>query len=321
VLWTVVLLVKNRYAVVHAHEEAVFFCAVLKPLFGYKLIYDMHSCLPQQLINFKFTTSKLLIGLFEFLENQSLRIADAVITICPDLEDYVLGFIEDKSKHIMIENSIFEPVKILEHASTPHTGPSYACYAQLIQRCAAEKKLIVYAGSLEPYQGIDILLEAFKYVVIEEPDTKLMIVGGLPQQVCDYQAQARKIGVDASVCFTGQVPQRIAQKLCRAAAVQISPRSRGTNTPLKIYEQLAIGIPLVATNIYSHTQTIDAGVAFLVDPEPQSMAQGILEALQPHGRRVSVVQAAQALYENKYSRAAYETKLRRLFNMLGLCAE
>ena len=63
VLWTVGLLMRNRYRFVHAHEEAVFFCWLLKPIFGFKLLYDMHSSLPEQLKNFEFSQSKLLIGL------------------------------------------------------------------------------------------------------------------------------------------------------------------------------------------------------------------------------------------------------------------
>ena len=60
IVWTIGLLVKNKYHFVHAHEEAVFFCRFLKPFFGFKLVYDMHSSLPQQLTNFKFTQSRFL---------------------------------------------------------------------------------------------------------------------------------------------------------------------------------------------------------------------------------------------------------------------
>ena len=64
VLWTIALLCRRRYAVVHAHEEAVFWCLWLKPLFRFRLIYDMHSSLPQQLNNFRFAELPLLRRLF-----------------------------------------------------------------------------------------------------------------------------------------------------------------------------------------------------------------------------------------------------------------
>ena len=60
-IWMVMLLCRHRYDFVHAHEEAVFFALILRPIFRIKLVYDMHSSLPQQLSTFKFTKSKLTI--------------------------------------------------------------------------------------------------------------------------------------------------------------------------------------------------------------------------------------------------------------------
>src|SRR5690606_39669271 len=82
--WTVGMLLRRRYDFVHAHEEAVFFCRFLKPLFGFRLVYDMHSSLPQQLENFEFSESKVLKAVFASLERSALKAADGVITICPD---------------------------------------------------------------------------------------------------------------------------------------------------------------------------------------------------------------------------------------------
>jgi hypothetical protein len=44
------------------------------------------------------------------MENSCLKSADAVITICPDLYDYVNSVIDRKEKHILIENSLFDKV-------------------------------------------------------------------------------------------------------------------------------------------------------------------------------------------------------------------
>ncbi len=112
VLWTIGLLIRNKYDLVHAHEEAIFICPILKPIFGFKLIYDMHSSLPEQLTNFKFTTSKTLINVFKRLEDWCLQAADATITICPSLYNYALSIVDDESKVCLIENSIFDDVQI-----------------------------------------------------------------------------------------------------------------------------------------------------------------------------------------------------------------
>jgi glycosyltransferase involved in cell wall biosynthesis len=321
VVWTVGLLVKNRYSFVHAHEEAVFFCRFLKPLFGFKLIYDMHSSLPQQLTNFKFTQSKLLIDLFKRLEDSCLRAADAVITICPDLYDYVDRVMPHTTQNALIENSIFEPVRLLSQPSADPVaqGIPPAPGDPLSQRIAG-KRLVVYAGTLEPYQGIDILVRAFKTAADELEELFLLVMGGSPKQVDHYSHLAESLGVGGRVHFTGAVPQSTAKYYCGMASVLVSPRSDGTNTPLKVYEQLSSGIPLVATRICSHTQVLSPDVALLVEPNPEDLSRGILRAADPEGPGKVLAANAQKLYEEKYSRPVYEAKMRSLLKELIPCA-
>jgi len=312
------LLLRNRYDVVHAHEEAVFFCALLKPLFRFKMIYDMHSSLPQQLTNFNFTTSKRLIGLFTWFEDLAIRRANAVITTCPDLADYVLGRIADPEKHFLIENSIFEPVHLRQAPGTvpPAARDGEAALPFVIPPGA---KAVVYAGTFEHYQGLDLLIEAFRRVHREAPDACLVMVGGTAAQVAHYQALAGADLREACV-IRERMDQAVVKTLIARAAVQISPRSSGTNTPLKIYEQLASGVPLVATAIYSHTQVLSDEVAYLVEPEPAALARGILAALADGVEGNPKAQAAKALYAARYSRPVYEQKMERLLERIRSCA-
>ncbi len=166
-------------------------------------------------------------------------------------------------------------------------------------------------------QGIDILINAFKHVVAGNQDSFLIIVGGTNAQVKEYSALSEKSGLGSHILFTGRVAQALAKYYSRIASVLVSPRSEGTNTPLKIYEQLASGIPLVATNIYSHTQVLDTDVAFLVEPDPEDMARGILAALNPDGGGARIAASARHLYEKKYSRPVYEQKMRALLELLS----
>lgn len=314
-LWAVRLLRKNRYDFVHAHEEAVFICRFLKPLFKFRLIYDMHSSLPQQLTNFQFSRSRTLLWTFEWLENSCLRAAEAVVTICPELYDYVNEVIDEKQKHILIENCLFDEVKL----KNTESGPVAATSA--IPRAAGElpagKRFVVYTGTLEAYQGIDILVEAFKHVVAEIPDAFLLVVGGNNDQVTHYRGQSASHGIQEKCLFTGRVPQPEAKYYLGMASVLVSPRSEGTNTPLKIYEYLASGIPIVATDIQSHTQILDETVAFLVNPDGPSMARGIIASLEDKERRERIIVNARRLFEEKYSRQVYESKIRRLMELIG----
>jgi glycosyltransferase involved in cell wall biosynthesis len=308
-LRTTALLLTNKYAFVHAHEEAVFICRFLKPVFRFKLVYDMHSSLPQQLTNFEFTTSKTLIGLFQRLERSSLEAAAAVITICPDLADYALSEGVDPEKHFLIENSIFEDVRVMDGPRASGGAAPDPPYVP------DDGPLIVYAGTLEAYQGIDTLVRAFATVRKARPEVRLLIAGGTPAQVAELSALAEDLCVSSATVFTGLVPKDVAREYLSRATVLVSPRRSGTNTPLKVYEQLASGKPLVATNIWSHTQVLNDSVCYLVEPEPESMARGLLQALED-GPASDRARAALALYESEYSRDRYEAKIRRLLKVL-----
>jgi glycosyltransferase involved in cell wall biosynthesis len=314
-LWMVALLLRYRYDFVHAHEESVFIACFLRPLFRFKLIYDMHSSLPQQLENFKFTKTKAIIKLFEILENSSIKAAHAVITICPDLYHYVEKILPNSRKNYLIENSLFSPVnlKVKNHQSLAHKDGSYAKVSEFSKQF---KYLIVYAGTLEPYQGIDILVKSISIVVKTNPKVGLAVVGGVPQQVMEMRELTEQLGISKHVIFTGRVSQDIAKSICRMASVLTSPRSSGTNTPLKIYEQLASGIPLVATDIYSHTQVLTPDAAFLVAPDPEAMANGIIEAIDPRGAGPKKATSARNLYERDYSESAYIHKMTSLLTSL-----
>jgi len=270
----------------------------------------MHSSLPQQLSNFEFTRSKILIGLFERLENWALRKADAVITISPALADRVRTQ-KIPGALFLIENSIFEEVR------TAPSSPSLETTEEDLSDLPAGRPTVGYVGTLETYQGIDLLLEAFALLQKSIPEAFLLIVGGTPEQVDKYQTMARQLDLTDACLLTGRLSQTLARRLLAEVDVVVSPRSRGTNTPLKIYEILASGIPLVATRIESHTQVLSRAICFLADPEPAALARAIESALANPDESHRVAESARAFYEENYSRAAYDSKIKALLEAIG----
>ena len=155
-----------------------------------------------------------------------------------------------------------------------------------------------------------------KAVAENDKNVKLLIVGGTKEQVEEFDNLSKSLGLEDIIRFTGRVQQKLAKEYTNKADILLSPRSDGTNTPLKIYEQLASGKPLVATNIYSHTQVLTEDVCFLVDPNPEDMAKGILASLQNKADSQEKVKNALQLYEDQYSRKVYKTKLKKLLESL-----
>jgi glycosyltransferase involved in cell wall biosynthesis len=315
-LWTVALLFRHRYDFVHAHEEAAFFCRFLKPIFGFKLVYDMHSSLPEQLINFRFTAARPVLRFVRWLERSTLHAADAVITICPALAEYARGLGVEPDKHILIENSVLDPVRLATERQAPVEGDSVATLEHL-DALPCETPLLVYSGTLEPYQGIDLLLAAFQQLGARASDVSLLVIGGSPAQVERYSSLAKSLDIGPRCSFVGRLPQETTRSYCRRATLLMSPRTVGSNTPLKIYEQIASGIPIVATRISAHTQVLDDRVAFLADPNPESFAETLASALHDPQMRSRKSAAARQLFADRYSRKAYVAKMVRLIEGLA----
>jgi len=87
--------------------------------------------------------------------------------------------------------------------------------------------------------------------------------------------------------------------------------ARGTNAPLKIYQYLRSGKPIVATRLRTHTQVLNDETAILTGVTAQEFADGILAGLNDHARAASVGRRARELADTKYSYAAYLERTRQ----------
>ena len=141
--------------------------------------------------------------------------------------------------------------------------------------------VVLYSGNFEPYQGVELLLDALALV----PHVQLLLMGGGPDDVARMKAEARGRGVGERCVFSGQRPPSDLPAFLALADVLASPRAKGQNTPFKIFTYLASGKSLVATRIPTHTQLLDDTTAFLVEPTPQGLASGIQAALDRPGGR------------------------------------
>jgi glycosyltransferase involved in cell wall biosynthesis len=104
----------------------------------------------------------------------------------------------------------------------------------------------------------------------------------------------------------------------RLADILVTTRTRGTNTPLKLYQYLRSGRPMVATSIYSHTQVLDDSCAELVAPDAESIAAGILRLAEDPARREQLVAAASTLARESYSEKSYYERLESLLQRMPL---
>jgi glycosyltransferase involved in cell wall biosynthesis len=292
----------ERYDVVHSHEEGSWFGVLIAAMLGIPHLYDMHSSLPQQLSNFSFSHSRTLTKTFAWLERFVIRRSKVVVVICPHLAEVVHG----------IESGV--PVVLIENAPGSGETPS-AGSGQLVRHelgLPAGAPIVLYTGTFEAYQGLDLLFAAARQVVDRHPGARFVLAGGRPDQITAAREQADGLGIGGSVIFAGQRPAEDIPAFLDAADALVSPRSTGTNTPLKIYQYLRSGRPIVATRLLTHTQVLNDDVAILTAATPEGFAAGILAALGDRDRARAVGDRARELAETKYSYEAYLSQTRQM---------
>jgi glycosyltransferase involved in cell wall biosynthesis len=296
----------GRYDAVHSHEEGGVIGLILAAMLRVPHLYDMHSSLPQQLTNFAFTRSTIVRRVFSSIERLMIRRSRVVIVICPSLEETVRA-IDSAADVVLIENA---PGSIDSEATAADAAAVRNAHA-----VAGSSPLVLYTGTFEAYQGLDLLLEAMALVRRRRPDARLLLAGGKPDQIDREQQRARQMGIDDVVLFAGERPASEIPAYLMAADVLVSPRSKGTNTPLKIYQYLRSGKPIVATRLLTHTQVLSDETAILTGTSPAEFADGILSALEP-SRGAAVGRQARRLAESKYSYDAYLERTRRACSAL-----
>lgn len=266
------MLRSRQWDVVHAVEESVFLALLARSVFGVPYIYDMDSSLPQQLLE-RYAWLRPLRRPLEWCERLAIRGSCGVVTVCQLLEE-IVGSHDPTRPVVRVEDaSLLDG----DRARGPAGGPA------LVDSAAGSATfpgpLLMYVGNLEPYQGIDLLVDTFVHVYHRHPTAQLVVVGGRAPDVARYRERARRFGVASRCHFLGPRPVAGLHGWLARADILVSPRTLGRNTPMKIYSYLEAGKPILATRLPMHTQVLDEQVSCLAEPNPLAMAEAADELI------------------------------------------
>jgi len=202
------------------------------------------------------------------------------------------------------------------HPSRVHVVPNGVDLARFHTRVAAAptgvpdgRFVIGFAGSLKPWHGVDILMDAFALLCRRGVDGHLLLIGDGPMRawVEGYANGARLLD---RITITGWVPYgRLPGLLARvdAAAAPYPPLERFYFSPLKVYEYLAMGLPMVASAVGQITTLISDGeTGLLTRPgDAADLAKKIERLHDDCGLREAVGRsAARAARDHSWRRAA-----------------
>lgn len=139
---------------------------------------------------------------------------------------------------------------------------------------------LIYTGTVQKARGRDVMLEAMAMAIKAGIPVRLTMVGASPEELAFCNDYARRLGIADAVTMFGRVPgHEIPEFIARADAGICIWEDRPWwrfNPPTKLFEYLVAGLPVLASDIRTHTQYVKHGQNGLIfEYDSRSLAQAI----------------------------------------------
>jgi len=191
---------------------------------------------------------------------------------------------------------------------------------QFVEPRVGSAPVVAYAGHLYPWKGVDVLLQALAAV----PGARGLIIGGHPGEpdLARTQARARELGIEESLTFAGAVAPTEVDARLALAEILVLPNT-GTKvsarytSPLKLFEYLAAGKPIIASDLPALREVLRHEENCLLTPagDPRALAEAIVRlATDPTLCERLARQAFADATQYSWDRRA--ARLERLFEVL-----
>jgi glycosyltransferase involved in cell wall biosynthesis len=230
-------------------------------------------------------------------ERRVWRDAEGYVTITSalarDLREE-LGSLRDV--HVIPDGTRLGPTRTFDWTGPPDPGATATATPN-----AAATPLVTYAGHLYPWKGVDVLLDALALLSRTGGPIRARIIGGHAAEpdLGRLQARAQELGIADRVDFPGfQPPGAIAAQLREADALVLPNRATTVSarytSPLKLFEYLAAGRPIVASDLPAIREILrDNENARLVPPDdPRALADALRAVTQDPALAVRLASGA-----------------------------
>lgn len=288
---------KTPYDVIHVHSVpdfevfATFFCKMM----GAKIILDIHDIVPEFYVSkFKASKNSVLYKLLLFIEKISCRFADHVIIANDIWFEKLTKRSIDPSRCTAILN--FPDSRYFSMTSNPKKN--------------GDRFIILYPGSLNWHQGLDITIDAFSRIAGEVPHVDFHIYGEGPVKG-KLETMARQKGLEKRVKFFEPVSIEKIAGIMKSADLGIIPKRNdffgGEAFSTKTLEFMLLKVPILVskTKIDSYYYNDDL-VTFFEPENPEDLANELQNIIADQDLRDRKAKGAyEYAMENKWDRKRY----------------
>jgi len=272
------LIEKEKPDVLHAHSPMLNGLAALlmKRKHGIPVVYEVRAFWEDAAVD----TGKTKEGsaryrLIKALEQMVFKRADKVACICEGLRSEISNRGVNKNRLFVSPNAVdfkkFTPIADVDSGLMTDLG-------------LEGKAVLGFLGSFFKYEGLEYAIKAMPKILKKVPNAHLLLVGG-GNEDSNLRKLASEMGLDEHVTFTGRVPYSDINKYYSLVDLLVFPREniRLTQlvTPLKPLESMALGKPVIASDVGGHREMVNhgqTGLLFEADNE-DSLADTAIQLL------------------------------------------
>lgn len=253
--------------IVHGHlHEGVGIGYIVSRLLGIPLIGDYQGSLAGEVRAHGFLgNGRMLLSLIRGIERLVDSLADVAIASCSEVATELKEDFGVKRVYLALDGVDTEQFR-------PDVDPG-----ELRSLVPSGRKVVVYLGLLNRYQGIDYLLEASARVLQRRSDVHFLIMGY--PNVEHFRRSAQSVGIADHVTFTGRVDYGEAPRYLALGDVAVSTKISETESNGKLYNYMASGLPVVAFDTPVNREILgDLGI-YAPLKDVKGLSDGILRAL------------------------------------------
>ncbi len=283
---------RTRYDLIHIHNVPDFlvFAAWYPKWTGAKLILDIHDIVPELYLNkFGAKPHALTVRLLRGIEKAAAAFVDHVIV----------------SNHLWAETLIARSVPRQKCSVFLNYVDRAIFYRRPRTRCDG-KFIILFPGSFQPHQGLDVAVKAFARVKTEVPNAEFHLYGGGGGAGAEagLLQLAAELGVQGTVKFCGGTSlDRIAGVIANADLGVVPKRADSFGNEAystKIMEFMSQGVPVVLSRTKIDSFYFDDSVVrFFTSGDDRAMAEAMLEVIRNAPLRERLIAAGYEYVERQ----------------------
>jgi glycosyltransferase involved in cell wall biosynthesis len=303
-----------QYDVIYAREfHAVIIALLPRFIFGKKLVFEINGIANEERrLKRDSFLSHILVSFIKGAEKMATRYSEKVISVAPKIKLYLTQNFNCPSRKIKV---------IANGVNTKQFCPIHdsRLLVEWKKRLGIKSNdtVITYVGNLAPWQGIDDLIEISFRLLSKNKNLKFLIVGeGVLKP--HLLKKVLNSGYDGNIVFTGMLNHDDIPFLINLADICVAPLRVGTGSPIKVFEYMACGKPVVASRIEGLEFIEAEGAGRLTAPEDIMGLEGALnELIEEPQKRADMGQKGMQIARERFSWESRVAEIEELLRKLA----